>query len=148
VHQDAPGPGPVVTVFRSRLRPGAHAGGYGELAGRMEARARAMPGFLDFKTFTAADGERVSIVVFDTFEHHCAWRADPEHRAAQRRGRDTFYAEYSISVCARHHHREFRHAPEPAPGSEPEPAPGSEPEPEPAPGSAPAGPGDFGHDRA
>ena len=58
-----------------------------------------MPGLLDFKTFSADDGERVSIVVFETWEQHCAWRDDPEHRQAQARGRQRLYAEYSIQVC-------------------------------------------------
>jgi heme-degrading monooxygenase HmoA len=58
-----------------------------------------MTGLVDFKTFTADDGERVSIVVFDTWGHHRAWRHDDAHRAAQRRGREAIYAEYSIRVC-------------------------------------------------
>ena len=97
----------VVTVFRSRLRPDAEAHGYGETALRMESRARAMPGFVDFKAFTADDGERVSIITFDSSEHQAAWRDDPEHRAAQARGKKEFYAEYSISVCLQQHHRTF-----------------------------------------
>jgi heme-degrading monooxygenase HmoA len=100
---------PVVTVFRSRLRPDGEAQGYGELAGDMEARARSMPGFCDFKTFVAGDGERVSIIVFETTEQQAAWRDDPEHRVAQRRRRESFYEEYSISVCDERHHRSFRH---------------------------------------
>lgn len=99
---------PVITVFRSRLRPDATIKGYAELAARMESRARAMAGFIDFKTFTAPDGERVSIIAFDTWDHHRAWRDDPEHRAAQRHGRQDFYAEYSIFVCEGRHHHEFR----------------------------------------
>lgn len=98
----------IVTVFRSRLRPQAEDHGYAGLAARMEDRARAMPGFVDFKTFTASDGERLSVVVFDSAEHHRAWRDDPEHRDAQDRGRKEFYSEYSISVCERMHHRSYR----------------------------------------
>lgn len=75
----------------------------------MEARARSMRGFVDFKTFVAADGERVSVVVFHTAEHQAAWRDDPEHRVAQCRGRESFYEEYSISVCDERRHRSFRH---------------------------------------
>ena len=70
----------IVTVFRSRLRADAAATGYAALAAAIEQRARSMPGFIDFKTFTAGDGERVSIVIFDSIEHHDAWRDDPEHR--------------------------------------------------------------------
>ena len=74
----------------------------------MEAAARAMPGFVDFKTFVADDGERVSIVVFDSPEAHAAWRDDPRHRAAQRRGREEWYAEYRIQVCALERERTFQ----------------------------------------
>lgn len=98
---------PVVTVFRSRLRADASANGYDDLAAHMEARARAMPGLLDFKTFTAPDGERLSLIVFDTAEHQAAWRDDPEHRQAQRRGREDFYAQYSIAVCQELRRRSF-----------------------------------------
>jgi heme-degrading monooxygenase HmoA len=89
----------VLTVFRSRLRPGAEALGYHRVADEMERQARATPGFLEFKTFTADDGERLSIAVFDGVESHNRWRDDPDHRAAQRRGREEFYAEYRIAVA-------------------------------------------------
>ena len=98
----------VVTVFRSRLRRDAEANGYAELAARMEDRARVMPGFVDFKSLVAADGERLSVIVFDTIAHQHAWRDDPEHRVAQQRGRDTFYSEYSISVCQELARRSFQ----------------------------------------
>ncbi|HUY23112.1 MAG TPA: antibiotic biosynthesis monooxygenase [Acidimicrobiales bacterium] len=87
----------VVTVFRSRLRPEAGAE-YHDTAARMLDLARAMPGFVDFKTFEASDGERVSVITFATLEDQHAWRDHPEHRAAQRLGRQRFYASYSISV--------------------------------------------------
>ena len=57
-----------------------------------------MPGLLEFKAFTADDGERVSIIVFDTPEHHDAWRRHPDHVEAQRLGREQFYASYDITV--------------------------------------------------
>ena len=97
----------VVTVFRSRLRDDPE--GYDETAEAMEAAARAMPGFVDFKSFRADDGERVSIVVFDSPESHTAWRDDPRHRAAQQRGRNEWYAEYRIQVCSLEKEHVFRH---------------------------------------
>ncbi|HVY54785.1 MAG TPA: antibiotic biosynthesis monooxygenase [Thermodesulfobacteriota bacterium] len=89
----------IVTVFRSRLRP-EHEREYHEWGERMEALARAMPGFLSFKTFYARDGERVSIVEFEDEVTHAAWRSHPEHREAQRLGREKFYSEFRIQVCA------------------------------------------------
>jgi heme-degrading monooxygenase HmoA len=99
---------PIVTVFRSRLRADAVANGYPAMAMEMEARARSMPGFVDFKTFAAADGERVSVVVFGSRQHHNAWRDDVDHRQAQRGGRDLFYSQYSIRVCEQTDHRQFQ----------------------------------------
>ena len=76
---------PVVTVFRSRLRPeSAHE--YHETADRILDLARTMPGFVDFKSFEAADGERVSIVTFASRQTHQAWRDHPEHRARPAHG--------------------------------------------------------------
>ncbi|MET0894951.1 MAG: antibiotic biosynthesis monooxygenase [Acidimicrobiia bacterium] len=89
---------PIVTVFRSRLRNDSD-GSYVATAADTEARAREMPGFVDFKTFIADDGERVSLVTFESRATHDAWRDDPEHRAAQRRGRDEWFETYTIQVC-------------------------------------------------
>lgn len=88
----------MLTVFRSRLRPGVDAD-YAATADELEALARRAPGFVDFKTFTAADGERVSLVTFADRASHDAWRDHPRHRQAQQAGRERFYAEYAISVC-------------------------------------------------
>lgn len=96
----------IVTVFRSRLRPDHD--GYETTADEMEAAARAVPGFVDFKSFSAEDGERVSIVVFDSRTSHDGWRDDPRHRDAQQRGRDEWYAEYHIQVCELVAERRFR----------------------------------------
>jgi heme-degrading monooxygenase HmoA len=87
----------IVTVFRSRLRPESGAE-YHETARRMLDLARSMPGFVDFKAFEADDGERVSVITFASMETHRAWREHPEHRAAQRSGRERFYVSYDISV--------------------------------------------------
>jgi heme-degrading monooxygenase HmoA len=89
--------GQVVTVFRSRRRPGSE-GAYAHLAEAMLAAARDVPGFVDFSTFVGDDGEQVSLVTFASPEAHAAWRDDPGHRVAQRQGRDELYDWYSIQV--------------------------------------------------
>jgi len=88
----------IVTVFRSRLKPGATAE-YTPLAMRMSELARGMPGYISHKVFTAEDGERVTIVEFETEEADRAWATHPEHMAAQRMGRGDFYETYSLQVC-------------------------------------------------
>jgi heme-degrading monooxygenase HmoA len=91
-------PDQIVTVFRSRLK--ATAGqAYEDTARVMLAEAQDMPGFVDFKTFTADDGERVSLITFTDRVSHDTWRDDPGHKHAQRMGQQRFYAEYQIQVC-------------------------------------------------
>jgi heme-degrading monooxygenase HmoA len=91
-------PGQVVTVFRSRLRED-HLEEYDATAERMAALATAMPGYVEHKAFTAADGERLTVVTFADRASHDGWRTHAEHQLAQRRGRDAFYASYSVQVA-------------------------------------------------
>jgi heme-degrading monooxygenase HmoA len=100
----------VVTVFRSRRRPEAEPA-YQSLSREMESSARSMPGFVDFKSFTAGDGEQVSVVTFATPADQRRWRDDLSHREAQRRGRDEFYEEYSIQVARCTHVSEWSRTP-------------------------------------
>ena len=93
-----PEPGQVVTVFRNRLRADADA--YPDHVARIGALARTMPGYVEHKTFTAEDGERVTVVTFADRASHEAWARHPEHREAQRAGVRDYYEDYSISVGA------------------------------------------------
>src|SRR5947207_1254278 len=88
----------IVTVFRSRLRPGLQ-DEYLALVERMRAIAVTMPGYISHKGFWAEDGERVTLVEFESEETLRAWRMHPEHRQAQQAGRDTYYTEYHVAVC-------------------------------------------------
>ena len=95
-----------ITVFRSRLRPEA-VEEYEPLAERMAQLADGMPGFVERKTFTADDGERVTLVRFRTRAEQHAWRDHPEHREAQRTGIDRLYSDYRIQVCTLDDERTF-----------------------------------------
>ena len=105
--------GQIVTVFRSRLRDDAD-GGYGPTATEMERLGRAMPGFVDVKTFTADDGERLALITFADAESQRAWRTQVDHRAAQQAGRDRWYSRYTIQVCECLSARSFEYQPEAA----------------------------------
>jgi heme-degrading monooxygenase HmoA len=87
----------IVTIFRSRLRP-ERADEYAGVAERIHELATRQPGFVSIRSYAATDGERVSIVLFETWETHDAWRDHPEHREAQRLGRERYYSEYSIDA--------------------------------------------------
>jgi len=87
----------IVTIFRSRLRPGV-SGDYEPTADRMDALAVTMPGYISHKGFLAEDGERVTIVEFESEEAVRNWRMHPEHAAAQKAGRDLFYEESGVQT--------------------------------------------------
>ena len=90
----------IVVVFRTRVKPGADLEAMGRLGERMYELASGLPGFISYKDFTAEDGEGVSVVEFETLETLAAWREHPEHKKAQQRGREDFFSEYRIQVCA------------------------------------------------
>ena len=89
----------LVTVFRSRLRPGVR-DEYVALVDRMEKIARTMPGYISHKGFVADDGERVTIVEFETEEALHQWRIDPEHAKPKRRGVEAFFSEFKFQICS------------------------------------------------
>lgn len=97
----------VVIVFRSRLREGV-APEIAKVGMRMYELASAMPGFRSYKDFVAEDGENVSIIEFESIEDVDAWRDHPEHKEAQRRGREAFFSEYLIQVCTPLRERSFQ----------------------------------------
>ena len=96
----------IVTVFRSRLRPGIE-DAYVVVANEMSRLAHSMEGFLDEKFYVAPDGERVTIVRFADMVSQRSWATHPDHVAAQRRGRDDFYSWYDITVAQEEYSRSF-----------------------------------------
>ena len=89
----------IVTVFRNRLIPGAQEE-YSPMAKQMSEHARAVPGYISHKTFTADDGERATIVEFESEEALREWRIHPEHAKAKRRGIEAFFSEYKYQICS------------------------------------------------
>ena len=87
-------------MFRSRLRDDVPADVRRRSATSSRREPAPFPGFVEFKMFFAADGERLALVTFASAEDEAAWRDDAQHRDAQRRGRDEFYSEYDVAVCS------------------------------------------------
>jgi len=102
----------LVTVFRSRLRPGVK-DEYVALVEKIAAIAKTMPGYISHKGFFAEDGERVTIVEFEHEDGLRAWRTNPEHLAAQKLARTKYYTEYHVQVCTLERESKFK-AKEPA----------------------------------
>lgn len=88
----------IVTVFRSRLNAECQ-DEYQKSAAQMSELVRGIAGYVSHKGFTAADGERVTIVEFESDEGLKAWATHPEHVAAKKMGRLVFFSEYRVQVC-------------------------------------------------
>ena len=88
----------VVVVFTIALRPDLPASEYEETGARMGELVSAMPGFVGMD-YAAADGGELLVARFESHEALQAWREQVEHRAAQERGREAFFAHYRIEVC-------------------------------------------------
>ncbi|HEY1250101.1 MAG TPA: antibiotic biosynthesis monooxygenase [Thermoanaerobaculia bacterium] len=88
----------ILILFRSRLTPAA-GDDYVAMNERMQELAEKADGFVDVKAYTAADGERLTIVRWRDLESLRRWREDPRHRAAQEMGRERWY-EYYVSEVA------------------------------------------------
>jgi len=97
---------PILTVFRSRLNVGVE-DLYNTLAEEASVLARGVPGFLEEKTFTATDGERVTVVLFADDISHQAWRDHPRHQEVQAIGRTKLYAEYCVYSAEVEYSRSF-----------------------------------------
>ena len=87
----------LVVLFRSKLVDAPE--GYVEMAQEMLDTAKTMPGFVDVKAFKADDGERLTVVWWESEETLQTWRTHARHLIAQRLGRERWYQYYSLEVA-------------------------------------------------
>jgi heme-degrading monooxygenase HmoA len=88
----------VVVFFRITHRPDLPEAEYEETGARMVELVSSVPGFLGMD-YAEIEGGELLVVRFESHEALAAWRNHPEHQAAQRRGREQFFASYRIDVC-------------------------------------------------
>ena len=98
----------VVVTFRNRMAPGVDEQEYGQRVGKLFEIVAAMPGFRGIRSYEAEDGEKLSLIEFDSHESLAAWRENAEHLIAQQLGRQKYYAEYHLQICdlVRESHKE------------------------------------------
>lgn len=88
----------VIVIFRSKLT--AAAGVDFQAAGEeMMSLARQMPGFLDYRSYSGTDGERLTLVYWESAETLEAWRRHPQHALTQQKGREKWYEHYDMEVA-------------------------------------------------
>jgi heme-degrading monooxygenase HmoA len=71
---------------------------YQQTAQRLKTLAFEKYGCREFVSVTEGD-EEIAISYWDTEQQIRDWKNDPEHRAAQARGREKWYRSWSIDVC-------------------------------------------------
>ena len=95
-----------LVVFRNRKRADIDQAAYEADAAHMLAVAQDQPGFLSFKSYVSDDGEVVALSEWQDEASVRQWGQQIEHLAVQARGRDVYYADYTLFACAspRIHH--------------------------------------------
>jgi heme-degrading monooxygenase HmoA len=96
-----------LVVFRNRKRADIDGAAYARDAEAMEALARAQPGFLSFKSYAADDGEVIAVSEWADEASARAWGCHAEHAETQARGRESYYAEYTLFACPEPRVRRF-----------------------------------------
>jgi heme-degrading monooxygenase HmoA len=98
---------PYYAVIFTTVRPpvgapatdGATHDAYERTAAQMERLAREQPGFLGVESARDAAGVGITVSYWSSLEAIAAWRAQADHREAQRAGRAGWYSAYSLRVC-------------------------------------------------
>jgi len=89
----------IVVLFSITMREGAPIEEEESASQRMWAIVSSMPGFISYKEYTAADGETIAVVRFESREALDAWKGEPRHRWVQEQGRESFYEQYWVQAC-------------------------------------------------
>ena len=61
--------------------------------------AMAVPGYIAHKAYTAADGERVTLVEYESEEAVQLWARNRQHALAKTAGRRDFFSWFRVQVC-------------------------------------------------
>ena len=84
-------------IFSSTL---ANAEGYSTMADRMVELAKAQDGFLGVESASrTSEGFGITVSYWRDLESIKKWKAQSEHAAAQKMGRDAFYRSYRLRVA-------------------------------------------------
>jgi heme-degrading monooxygenase HmoA len=92
-------PKEMLVLFSLHLRKDADEAAYAATSRRMHELVDGWPGFISLKEYTSEDGEVLDIARFADETSLEAWRREPEHLEAQRRGREEFYDRYRIQAA-------------------------------------------------
>ena len=86
-----------VVIFRARVRTVDDE--YGQVAARLRTLALEQFGCTEFHALTEGNDE-IALSYWPSEAAIAAWRAHPEHVAAQKLGRERWYESYSVEVAS------------------------------------------------
>ena len=89
----------LIILFRSKLTDQARED-YQAMNAELEILVRQNPGFVDVKSYTGSDGERLTVVWWRDEASLNKWRNLMRHREAQNTGRQKWYEYYDMDVAA------------------------------------------------
>lgn len=89
----------IVGIFRSRLIPDVQ-DEYGPMARETGELVRSIPGYISHKLFMAEDGERATIVEFESEEAVHEWKIHPRHLEAKKLGFTKFFSAFKYQICS------------------------------------------------
>ena len=89
----------LIILFRSKLT-GQAGEDYQAMNAELETLVRQNPGFIDVKSYTAQDGERLTVVWWRDEQSLAEWRNLARHREAQNTGRQKWYEYYNMEVAS------------------------------------------------
>jgi heme-degrading monooxygenase HmoA len=95
---DTPKP-PYYTVIFSSQHTGKDAEAYAEMAGKMDALAKTMPGYLGIESIRSAGDATITVSYWENEEAIRNWRTETEHRIAQNLGNSKWYEHYEIRIA-------------------------------------------------
>lgn len=93
----SPPPPYYAVIFTSRQKPDVQ--GYAEMAERLDALAKTMPGYLGIESARDANGFGVTVSYWASEAAIVNWKKNAEHLEAQRKGRAEWYKDYTVRVA-------------------------------------------------
>jgi heme-degrading monooxygenase HmoA len=89
------GEGYYAVIFTSKRTEGDQ--GYGEMADRMMELAQQQEGFIGIESAREEIG--ITVSYWKSMEAIKNWKANAEHKLAQKLGKEKWYESYSVRVC-------------------------------------------------
>jgi len=93
-----PRPPYYAVIFSSQRGDDQHAA-YAEAAERMLALAAQQPGYLGAESARDAEGFGITVSYWESESAIAAWRAQAEHAAVRRLGRERWYQQFELRVA-------------------------------------------------